>query len=101
MLTLRELRNMVKVAEVEGRVPSVKALLEAKVPIIVKELLSEQAEVSVYQNGFVLYRVGKRATVFPLHSCKEYMRSTGCWNGWRKKRVSIRHPICCGDISGI
>ena len=73
MLTLRELRNMVKVAEVEGRVPSVKALLEAKVPIIVKELLSEQAEVSVYQNGFVLYRVGKRATVFPLHSCKEYI----------------------------
>lgn len=41
MLTLRELRNMVEVAEVEGRVPSVKALLEAKVPIIVKELLSE------------------------------------------------------------
>ena len=73
MLTLRELRNMVEVAEVEGRVPSVKALLEAKVPIIVKELLSEQAEISVYQNGFVLYRVGKRATVFPLHSCKEYI----------------------------
>ena len=24
-----------------------------------------------------------------------------CWNGWRKKPVSIRHPICCGDISGI
>ena len=64
---------MVEVAEVEGRVPSVKALLEAKVPIIVKELLSEQAEISVYQNGFVLYRVGKRATVFPLHSCKEYI----------------------------
>ena len=63
MLTLRELRNMVKVAEVEGRVPSVKALLEAKVPIIVKELLSEQAEVSVYQNGFVLYRVGKLSLI--------------------------------------
>ena len=30
MLTLRELRNMVKVAEVEGRVPSVKALLGSK-----------------------------------------------------------------------
>ena len=73
MLTLRELRNMVEVAEVEGRVPSVKALLGAKVPISVKELLSEQAEISVYQNGFVLYRVGKRATVFPLHSCKEYI----------------------------
>ena len=51
MLTLRELRNMVEVAEVEGRVPSVKAL----------------------QIGFVLFLVGKRATVFPLHSCKEYI----------------------------
>lgn len=75
MLTLRELRNMVEVAEVEGRVPSVKALLESDIPIAVKETLGEQAEISVYQNGLVLYRVGNRATVFPLHTCTEYILS--------------------------
>ena len=77
MLTLRELRNMVEVAEVKGRVPSVKALLESDIPIAVKETLGEQAEISVYQNGLVLYRVGKRATVFPLHNCTEYIYESG------------------------
>ena len=77
MLTLRELRNMVEVAEVEGRVPSVKALLESDIPIAVKETLGEQAEISVYQNGLVLYRVGNRATVFPLHTCTEYIYESG------------------------
>ena len=77
MLTLRELRNMVEVAEVEGRVPSVKALLESDIPIAVKETLGEQAEISVYQNGLVPYRVGNRATVFPLHTCTEYIYESG------------------------
>ena len=77
MLTLRELRNMVEVAEVEGRVLFVKALLESDIPIAVKETLGEQAEISVYQNGLVLYRVGNRATVFPLHPCREYIYESG------------------------
>lgn len=68
---------MVEVAEVEGRVPSVKALLESDIPIAVKETLGEQAEISVYQNGLVLYRVGNRATVFPLHTCTEYIYESG------------------------
>lgn len=73
MLTLKELRNMVEEAKIEERVPSVRALLESGSPIVVKEVLSGQTEISVYQNGLVLYRVGNRATVFPLHPCGDYI----------------------------
>lgn len=38
-----------------------------------KEVLSEQTEISVYQNGLVLYQAGNRATVFPLHPCGDYI----------------------------
>ncbi|MFR3947175.1 MAG: sigma factor-like helix-turn-helix DNA-binding protein [Ruminococcus sp.] len=73
MLTLKELRNMVEEAKVEERVPSVRGLMESGAPIVVKEVLSEQTEISVYQNGLVLYRAGNRATVFPLHPCGDYI----------------------------
>lgn len=73
MLTLKELRSMVEEAKIEERVPSVRALLESGSPIVVKEILSGQTEISVYQNGLVLYRVGNRATVFPLHPCGDYI----------------------------
>lgn len=73
MLTLKELRNMVEEIKIEERVPSMRKLMNSGVPIVVKEVLSEQAEISVYQNGLVLYQVGNRATVFPLHSCGDYI----------------------------
>ena len=73
MLTLKELRSIVEEAKIEERVPSVRALLESGSPIVVKEILSGQTEISVYQNGRVLYRVGNRATVFPLHPCGDYI----------------------------
>ena len=64
MLTLKELRNMVEEAKVEERVPSVRGLMESGAPIVVKEVLSEQTEISVYQNGLVLYRAGNRQRYF-------------------------------------
>ena len=73
MLTLKELRSMVDEAEVQERVPSVRGLLESGAPVVVKEMLSEQTEISVYRNGLVLYRAGNRATVFPLHPCGDYI----------------------------
>lgn len=73
MLTLKELRNMLEEAKIEERVPSMRGLMESGVPIVVKEVLSEQVEISVYQNGLVLYQVGNRATVFPLHPCGDYI----------------------------
>ena len=76
MLTLKELRNMVEEAKVEERVPSVRGLMESGAPIVVKEVLSEQTEISVYHNGLVLYRAGNRTTVFPLHPCGDYKFET-------------------------
>ncbi|MFR5150322.1 MAG: hypothetical protein ACLTER_12860 [Ruminococcus sp.] len=50
MLTPVELREQEE-AKVEERVPSVRGLMESGAPIVVKEVLSEQTEISVYQNG--------------------------------------------------
>ena len=70
MLTLKELKKIVKVADVEKRIPSVKPLKEHKV--VVKEMINADTTISVYDHGYVLYTAGNQSTVFPLHSCDDY-----------------------------
>lgn len=70
MLTLKELKKNVKVADVEKRIPSVKSLKEHKV--VVKEMINADTTISVYDHGYVLYTAGNQSTVFPLHSCDDY-----------------------------
>ena len=70
MLTFKELKKIVKVADVEKRIPSVKSLKEHKV--VVKEMINADTTISVYDHGYVLYTAGNQSTVFPLHSCDDY-----------------------------
>lgn len=70
MLTSKELKKIVKVADVEKRIPSVKSLKEHKV--VVKEMINADTTISVYDHGYVLYTAGNQSTVFPLHSCDDY-----------------------------
>lgn len=70
MLTLKELKKIVKVADVEKRIPSVKSLKEHNV--VVKEMINADTTISVYDHGYVLYTAGNQSTVFPLHSCDDY-----------------------------
>ena len=70
MLTLKELKKIVKVADVEKRIPSVKSLEEHNV--VVKEMINADTTISVYDHGYVLYTAGNQSTVFPLHSCDDY-----------------------------
>lgn len=70
MLTLKKLKKIVKVADMEKRIPSVKSLKEHKV--VVKEMINADTTISVYDHGYVLYTAGNQSTVFPLHSCDDY-----------------------------
>ena len=70
MLTLKELKKIVKVADKEKRIPSMKSLKEHKV--VVKEMINADTTISVYDHGYVLYTAGNQSTVFPLHSCDDY-----------------------------
>ena len=85
MLTLKELKKIVKVADVEKRIPSVKSLKEHKV--VVKEMINADTTISVYDHGYVLYTAGNQSTVFPLHSCDdyEYVSVTGDNKEFNKK----------------
>lgn len=71
MITLRELKKEVKVAEVKKRVPGAVALKESGIKIVVAKTVGS-VEILVYENGFVVYTTGNRTTVFPLHECNEY-----------------------------
>lgn len=67
---IKRTEKIVKVADMEKRIPSVKSLKEHKV--VVKEMINADTTISVYDHGYVLYTAGNQSTVFPLHSCDDY-----------------------------
>lgn len=72
MLTLKELKKVVKVADMEADIPSAKVLKESGAEIVTKEILDTDTTIAVYENGYVLYQEGAKTTVFPLHKCGGY-----------------------------
>lgn len=70
MLTLKELKKIVKVADTEKRIPTAKSLMEKD--IVVKEVINAETDITVYENGYVLYREYGKTTIFPLHACGQY-----------------------------
>ena len=73
MLTFKNLKNLVDLpAHKEARVPTVKALEESGVSVVAKKILENHGSISVYQNGYVIYRAHKRVTVFSLRNCVHY-----------------------------
>lgn len=72
MMTLRELKARVKVADVRVSVPKRAELLEMKADVVVKELIETGVEITVFENGYVLYVEGIHSTVFRLHDCEGY-----------------------------
>lgn len=76
MLTLSQLQRIVEKPGQEERIPTVKYLKVDSVPVISKHL-GIDAEITVYSNGYVLYQVYRHTTVFPIHSCGDYLYLSG------------------------
>ncbi|MCD8011858.1 MAG: sigma-70 family RNA polymerase sigma factor [Lachnospiraceae bacterium] len=72
MLTLEELRRMVVENETGERVPTPKGLRESGVPVVASKVVDGNTDVTVYQNGMVLYQADGHVTVFALHDCESY-----------------------------
>lgn len=53
MLTLKELKKVVKVADMEADIPSAKVLKESGAEIVTKEILDTDTTIAVYENGSI------------------------------------------------
>lgn len=71
MLTLQELKKITDMPGDREKLPTAKQLRITGL-VVAKEQLGRDAEISAYQNGCALYRVGRRSTVFFLHPCRDY-----------------------------
>lgn len=70
MMTFKDLKKLVELPSYkEQRVPTVKALEVSGVPVVAEKILENHGSISVYQNGYVIYRAHKRVTVFSLRNC--------------------------------
>lgn len=71
-MKLSDLKKIVPVAEASEKVPTIFSLVESAATVVARDLIAPDTDVTVYSNGYVLYRSGDHATVFPLHECREY-----------------------------
>jgi len=75
MMTFKDLKKLVELPSYkEQRVPTVKALEVSGVPVVAEKILENHGSISVYQNGYVIYRAHKRVTVFSLRNCVHYKK---------------------------
>lgn len=77
MITLRMLKESVRVPESGAKLPTWKELRESGTAVCARKQTGEDdAEVSVYETGYVLYRIGTRYTVFPINLEDSYTYSS-------------------------
>lgn len=72
MLTFQEIRQMVENPAEREQAPTAKQLQTEK-GIVISRCLGMDAEILVYRSGYAMYRIGKNATVFSIHSCGDYL----------------------------
>ena len=88
MLTLQELKRVLDVPGYGAKLPTAKQLRKSG-QVVVKERFGQDSEISVYQSGYVLYRVRNHSTVFPLHTCRDYLYLSG------KNEVHLSEQFFC------
>ena len=71
MLTLLEVKQLTAQPEKGIGVPSAKHLKNYGNVFLCKKL-GEEAKLTVYREGYVIYEVGNKATVFPISACGDY-----------------------------
>lgn len=79
MLKLRVLKERMEIPKKGTKIPTAKALRESGIPVLVQKTVgfSESAiQIIAYQNGYIVYQVGKRTTVFPVNLKEGYLYSS-------------------------
>lgn len=71
MVTLQDLKWIVKQPEKEEKAPTARHLLEHGKRVVSMEN-GRDVQLLVFAEGWALYRVGKYTTVFSVHSCSGY-----------------------------
>lgn len=76
MLTLQELKKMTEKPEENQKPPTARFLMEQETLLVSKEI-GEGVRLSIYRNGYAVYRVGRSVTVFSIYDCNGYKYEHG------------------------
>jgi hypothetical protein len=80
MLTLKNLKEQLMEMPKKGeKMPTYKAIRESEVPVYIEKLVQcreSVARIIVYANGYVVYQIENRITVFPVNAEEGYCYAT-------------------------
>ena len=73
IMKFSELKQMVSPADSQQLLPGNRQLLGTEPKIVVSYNIEDMDNITVYDNGYVLFCSGSDHTVFRLHDCKDYV----------------------------
>ena len=75
-MTLQELKQITEIPEEGRKIPTAKNLRETG-RAVAKKQLTNDIWIAAYQNGYALYHAYGHYTVFPIHTCGDYLYVSG------------------------
>lgn len=76
MLTLQELKETTEIPDQKTKMPTAKRLKETG-RIVAEKQLENGTWITAYQNGYAQYHICGHDTVFPIHTCGDYLYVSG------------------------
>ena len=90
-LTLQELKEITKIPEQGGKMPTAKNLRETGRAVAEKQLTND-TWIAAYQNGYALYHACSHSTIFPVHACGDYLYVSCGINSYLPEHFFAKEP---------
>ncbi len=90
-MTLQELKKITEVPGHGRKTPSAKNLRETGRAAAEKQL-NNDTWIAAYQNGYALYHAGGHSTVFPIHTCGDYLYVSGGISSFIPEHFFAKEP---------
>ena len=90
-MTLQELKEITKIPEQGGKMPTAKNLRETGRAVAEKQLTND-TWIAAYQNGYALYHACGHSTVFPVHACGDYLYVSCGINSYLPEHFFAKEP---------
>lgn len=90
-MTLQELKEITEIPEHGRKMPTARNLRNTGRLVAEKELKND-TWIAAYQNGYALYHAGGHSTVFPVHTCGDYLYASSGISSYLPEHFFAKEP---------
>lgn len=90
-MTLQKLKEITEIPEQKMKIPTAKSLRETG-RIVAEKQIKNDTWITAFQNGFALYYASGHSTVFPVHTCGDYLYASDGMSSYLPEHFFEKEP---------